>query len=86
MSELSAKDVRLYQRTIFNMTLQSVNDEQGARIEELRNAAKRFVGIIYSNCELSRERSMALTGLEEALSSSVAAIAREGWDIDAATS
>ena len=82
VSELSVKDVRLSQRTIFNMTHQSIDPDQLRRIEELRNAAKRMVGIIYSVCELSRERSQALTSLEESLSHAVAAIAREGWDTE----
>ncbi len=86
MSELSPKDVRLYQRTIFNMTHQGIDTDQLRRIEEVRNAAKRMAGIIYSSCELSRERSMALTSLEESLQAAVSAIAREGWDADVATS
>lgn len=86
MSELSVKDVRLYQRTIFNMTVQDIDNDQESRIEELRNSAKRMAGIVYSNCHLSRERSQALTSLEESLSYAVAAIAREGWDFDAPTS
>ena len=85
MSELSVKDVRLYQRTIFNMTFQSPNPDRLRRIEEVRNAAKRMAGIIYSACELSRERSQALTSLEESLMYAVAAIVREGWDSDAST-
>lgn len=78
MSELKGKDVGLYQRTIFNMTLQPVDEAQGERIETVRNAYKRAVGIIYQNCPWSRERAVAITNLEDSLMWAVAAIAREG--------
>ena len=83
MSGLSEQDVALYQRTIFNMTNQPPDDDQVARIENVRMAAKRLVGIIYLNSPgRSRERSLAITNLEQCLMHAVAAIAREGWDTD----
>ncbi len=85
-ARLHPKDIPLYQRTVFNMTHQPVDVEQLNRIEEVRNAAKRMAGIIYMNSHgRSRERSSALTNLEQAVMWAVASIAREGWD-DAPTS
>lgn len=78
---LTPADVPLYQRTVFNMTHQPVDVEQLNRIEEVRNAGKRMAGIVYQNSQMrSRERSLAITNLEEAVMWAVASIAREGWD------
>jgi hypothetical protein len=79
MSELSRKDVVYYQRTIFNMTNQTPTPDRVARIERVRDGAKRLAGIIYQNCPESRERALALTSLEQSLMNAVASIAREAW-------
>lgn len=82
--ELTIKDedIILVHRTHFNMTNQSPDEEQIQRIERLRGTAKQLASMIYVNCPRSRERSLAVTGLEETLMWAVASIAREGWDFD----
>ena len=78
---LKPEDVVLYQRTVFNMTPQKIDDLQAERIDFVRMSAKKLVGVIYTNSpEKSRERALALSKLEESLMWAVASIAREGWD------
>lgn len=71
------EDVTLLAKTHHNMTNQSPDLDQIERIERIREFFKLTASTIYVNCPKSRERSLALTGLEEALMWAVASIARE---------
>jgi phytoene dehydrogenase-like protein len=75
-------DVLLLHKTHFNMTNQPPDQHQIDRIERLREHYKQAASMIYVNCPKSRERSLALTGLEESLMWAVASIAREKWSVD----
>jgi hypothetical protein len=61
-----------------NLTNQSVSGTQVDRIEVLRNAARDLGDEILEHCPPSREQSLAITNLEQALMWAVASIAREG--------
>ena len=65
------------ERTIHNLSHQAPKSEEAvAKIEALRAAAK-VVGLeIHEFCPESRERSLALTALEEMLQWSIAAVVR----------
>lgn len=67
-------------RTHFNMTNQTPTLERIKRIERMREAYKKVSSMVYVNCPDSRERALALTGLEQSLMWSVASIAREKWE------
>jgi hypothetical protein len=75
-------DVPLLHKTHFNMTNQTPDEDQIERIERIRETFKRLSSLVYVNCPRSRERSLALTGLEESLMWAVASIAREKWDAE----
>lgn len=51
---------------------------QPQKYEELRRSAKTFAGYIIKDCPESRERSLALTKIEEAVMWANASIARNG--------
>lgn len=51
-------------------------NDQPERYQVLRDEAKKVAGSIMINCPSSRERSLALTALEEAIFWANAAIAR----------
>lgn len=57
-------------------TYHSPKDDQPARYEAMREIARQFAQDICSFCPPSRERSLALTNLEEAVMWANAAIAR----------
>lgn len=48
-----------------SLTNQAPNDDQLNRILELRGFAKSFGRVLINNCPDSRERSLALTHLED---------------------
>jgi hypothetical protein len=50
--------------------------DQVPRYNEIRDLAKAYAGILMLNCPPSRERSLALTALEECVMWANAAIAR----------
>lgn len=77
---IRAADVPLVRRTHYNMTNHSMDESQVERVERLRATAKQLASMIYVNCPRSRERSTALTSLEQALMWAVAAVAREEWE------
>lgn len=52
------------------------NDEQQVRYVDIRAKAKEFAEMIYFSCPSSRERSLALTKLEEVVMWANASIAR----------
>ena len=49
---------------------------QGKRYEDLRWQAKQFAALIYEHCPESRERSLAITNVEQASMWANASIAR----------
>ena len=51
--------------------------DQGERYNVLRSGAKAFASLVMTHCPNSRERSVALTKLEEAVFWANASIARE---------
>jgi hypothetical protein len=53
-----------------------INDDVVQRFEQVREPAKAFGGSILALCPASRERSLALTNLEQAVMWAVASIAR----------
>lgn len=73
-TEASTKDLDEYERLYRNLSLQKVPDEKGELLDSLRGAAKLFGRDILDNCPNSRERSVALTHLEDALQWAVKSI------------
>lgn len=54
-----------YERLLESLTNITPNADQVERIEEIRLSAKSMLGWIMGGCPLSRERSLALTHLED---------------------
>lgn len=77
---INPADASLLHRTHYNLTNHPPNEDQIERIERLRGTSKRLASMIYVNCPKSRERSLALTNLEQLTMWAVASIAREGWE------
>lgn len=77
---IKAEDVPLLRKSHYNLTNHPPTLDQAERMERLRETAKRLTSMIYVNCPKSRERSLALTNLEQVTMWAVASIAREGWD------
>lgn len=63
-----------------NLTNHRPTDEQITRIEDLRGEAKSFGETIIDFCPPSRERSLALTALEDCVMRAVQSIVTEGID------
>jgi len=59
-----------------NFTYHSPKGNQPERYEELRNKAKELAYLIESNCQNSREKSLAMTNLENSIMWANASIAR----------
>lgn len=59
-----------------NFTYHAPNDEQQKKYVKIRSEAKRLANIIDKNCPESREKSLAMTKLEEAVMWANASIAR----------
>lgn len=59
-----------------NFTYHSPHGDQPARYSAIRGSAKSFARIVLDTCPDSRERSLALTNLEQAVMWANAAIAR----------
>lgn len=59
-----------------NFRYHSPKDDQPARYEALRNKAKEFAELINASCPDSREKSLAITNLEQASMWANASIAR----------
>lgn len=80
--ELTIKqhDVPKLARTHFNMTNHPPTEERIERIERIRDEFRHLSSMIYVNCPESRERALALTGMEQSLMWAVASIAREKWE------
>ena len=57
-------------------TYHAPKDDQPLRYEEIRAAGKEFARLIVSGCPESREQSLAVTHIEEAVFWANAAIAR----------
>lgn len=56
---------------------QPVDESQGARIEQIRYAAKKMAGAVLIHADSSPERTLALRKLEESVMWAVKAIALE---------
>lgn len=63
-----------------SLTLQSMNHDQGARSDLLRTRAKLLAEGFMTLCEDCRERSIAITRLEESLMWAIKSIALEVTD------
>ena len=59
-----------------SFTYHAPKDDQPARYVEIRNKGKEFAKLINKLCPESRERSLAITKLEETIMWANAAIAR----------
>lgn len=59
-----------------NFTYHAPNDDQVGRYGEIRERAKQFAELLDCECPSSREKSLAMTKLEEAVMWANAAIAR----------
>lgn len=59
-----------------NFTYHKLTEEQAVKCVNIRNTAKQFAFVIEACCLDSREKSLALTKLEEAVMWANAAIAR----------
>lgn len=74
------------EQMLWNLTNHRPAEGQVEMIEETREQAKALGAVIISNCEPTRERSLALTSLEQTVMWAVASIARErpqvGQDAD----
>lgn len=57
-------------------TYQPPRPDQIERYQEIRDAAKRLVGVIAEDCPPCREKSLAITNLEQTVMWANAAIAR----------
>lgn len=77
---LPADDVPLYNQTVWNMTNHTPSPEDIENIELMRTDFKTTAGAIIKFAPPSRERSLAITHLENALMWTVAAIARKQPD------
>lgn len=78
LEELEGSEQKeIYLRTMWNMTNHTPSPERIKDIEELRGDFKVTAGGVILRCPPSRERSLALTHLEQALMWAVAGIARE---------
>jgi hypothetical protein len=73
---LSATDKLLLERVENDFTYHAPQGDQAERYGELRNHAKQLALTIVHLCPDSRERSLALTHLEEVVFFANAAIAR----------
>lgn len=67
----------LYEQTEWNMTNHAPDSEKVVAIEEVRNYFKQAAHTVIGLVPSSREQSLALTKLEEALMWAVAGIARQ---------
>lgn len=77
MTDQQAADIARIERSLTNIT---PNPERIERIESLRASAKSLARSIIMTCEPSRERSLALTHLEEVTMWAVKAIILEAGD------
>jgi hypothetical protein len=75
---LDGEDRGLYLRTMWNMTNHTPPKDDIDIIETLRTDFKVTASGVVKFCPPGRERSLALTKLEEALIWAVAGIARKG--------
>jgi hypothetical protein len=50
-----------------NFSFHSPNDDQIWSCKEIRETAKRFAYLLERNCPASREKSLAMTNLEQAV-------------------
>lgn len=72
----SATDKIMAERIENDFTYHAPTGDQPARYVKLREAAKQFALMIVNTCPDRRERSLALTKLEESIMWANAAIAR----------
>lgn len=69
------------ERVLHNLTLHPPKSaDAGSRMDTIRDSAKAFAIAICASCPGSRERSLALTHLEETTQWAIAAIARNQED------
>ena len=71
------KDDARYDALARSLTNQPPTEEQIRRIESIRQVAREFGSWIVDSCEDTRERSLALTHLEETVMWAVKAIVLE---------
>lgn len=64
------------EQMVWNMTNHTPNDDVIGVIEALRHQFKKVGTVVLTDCPGSRERSIAMTKLEEALMWAVASVAR----------
>ncbi len=62
-------------------TYHDVGDIQAGAMSQIRDAFKAAADVVEKRCKPSRERSAALTNLEQASFWAVASIARDGVDM-----
>lgn len=68
------------ERVLWNLKLHRPDEETGERMDEVRDMAQHFATAIYELCPDSRERSLAITHLEDACQCAIAALARNTPD------
>jgi hypothetical protein len=73
---IEAQREALRDRVMHNMTLQPVSVETGQRMDAIRDTFKAVALVVIDQTVPSREQSMALTELEDALQHTIAAMAR----------
>lgn len=66
----------VYEKLANNFTYHKPFGDQAQRYEDLRRNAYSLAGLIVSSCPESRERSLSLTNLEQAVFWANASIAR----------
>lgn len=63
-----------------NFTYHPPTDEQGGLYKEIRSKARELAELVEARCPNSREKSLAMTKLEESVMWANASIARNGGD------
>lgn len=67
-----------FQQSVWNIGYHRPTDQRTQDcMEEIRQGAKDFLGVIYSNTMYCRETQMAYTNVEQAVMNAIAGLARQ---------
>jgi hypothetical protein len=75
---MSARDKSVVERIMDDFTYHAPKGNQPGQYEEIRTAGKKFALLVAQLCPNSREQSLALTKIEEAVMWANAGVARHG--------
>jgi len=65
-----------YERVTYNLTLHTPSEDVGFKMDIVRSGFKQIAAVICNRVPQGRERSMALTALEDACMYAIAGLAR----------